>query len=61
MPAIIAALLTLWFLIPVVNPAAVKRRIESKFENPIEQPVWFYRLLGIVGVGIGLLALWKSN
>jgi hypothetical protein len=50
MPTIITILLILWFLIP-----------EAKFENPLEQPVWFYRMLGIVGVGIGLLGLWKSN
>jgi hypothetical protein len=61
MPTIITVLAILWFLIPAINPAAAKRLIEAKFENPVKQPVWFYRLLGIVGVGIGLFGLWKSN
>jgi uncharacterized protein YjeT (DUF2065 family) len=61
MPTIISVLAILWFLIPAINPAAVKRLIEAKFENPVEQSVWFYRLLGIFGVVIGLLSLWKSN
>jgi hypothetical protein len=61
MPTTISVLLTLWFRILAINPAAVKRLIEARFENPVEQPVWFYRLLGIGGVAIGIVALWKAN
>jgi hypothetical protein len=66
-PLIVVCLGIVVFLYALINPAGAKRMSETKYYKRLQippKPIWFYRMIGVLGVSTGLyflsLILWKS-